>query len=242
MRYGIFSDIHSNLEALKAVIDAYETEGIDRYLCVGDVVGYAANPRECIDKVRSFAEVTVAGNHDWASAGLFCTDYFNPVAKEAIVWTRHKLDDKNRYFLESLGLVYKNEDLTLAHGTLENPSEFNYMTNGYIAWRTFGLLETNICFVGHSHIVGSFTRDKDEGVYYRQDYIINIDEDNQYIINVGSVGQPRDGDPNAAYCTYDTEKKQVQIKRIDYDIPTTREKIIRAGLPRYLGDRLLLGR
>ena len=242
MRYGIFADVHSNLEALDAVIEAYGKEAIDKYLCAGDVVGYAANPKECIEKIKALTIITVAGNHDWASVNLFSLDYFNPVASEAIFWTKQNLDDNSRYFLESLKLVYKNEDLTLVHGTLENPQDFNYMTDGYAAWVTFRLLETDICFVGHSHVAGIFIKDKDDRIHYRQDNSVDIKQEFKYIINVGSVGQPRDGNPKAAYCIYDTDKKEVQIKRVGYDIQATRRKIIHAGLPQFLGDRLIVGK
>ncbi len=242
MRYGIFSDIHSNLEALDAIIEAYRKEKIDKYLCVGDVVGYAASPKECIDKVKKLAVITVAGNHDWASVNLFSTDYFNPLAKIAVSWTERNLDKQDRYFLEGLALVYKNEDLALVHGTLDEPGDFNYMTDGYIASKTFELLETNICFVGHTHVPGVFIKSKNSHIEYQEGSNIDIKEENKYIINVGSVGQPRDGNPQAAYCIYDTDKENIQIKRISYDIQTTRQKIINEGLPRFLGERLLLGR
>lgn len=242
MRYGIFSDIHSNLEALDAVIEVYKKEEIDKYLCVGDVVGYATNPKECIEKVKGLAMVTVAGNHDWASVNLFSTDYFNPLAKEAILWTEHNLNEQDRRFLEGLALVYKNEDLSLVHGTLDEPGDFNYMADGYIASRTFALLETNVCFVGHTHVPGTFTKSEDGRIQYQTESNIDIQERNKYIINVGSVGQPRDGDSHAAYCIYDVTKKNVQIKRISYDIQAARGKIINAGLPGFLGERLLVGR
>ena len=239
MRYGIFADIHSNLEALDAVIRAYKKEAIDNYICVGDVVGYATNPNECVDKIRAFARVSVAGNHDWASVNLFSIDYFNPAAKEAILWTRHNLDEESRYYLESLKLIYKNEDLTLVHGTLDNPGDFDYMINADTAGKTFRLQETNVCFVGHSHVAGFFI--KDSSIYYCEEAATDIKKENKYIINVGSVGQPRDGNPKATYCIYDTDKKEVLIKRVDYDIRTTRRKIIEAALPHFLGDRLFLG-
>ena len=242
MRYGIFADVHSNLEALDAVIKAYQKEAIDKYLCVGDVVGYATNPKECIQIVKSFTMITMAGNHDWGSVDLFSVDYFNPNAKEAILWTKHNLDTQDKYFLESLKLVYKNEDLTLVHGTLDAPEEFHYMTDTYIAQESFKLLENNICFIGHSHVTGVFVNDKDGPIYYQEVDYIDIKDENKYIINVGSVGQPRDDNPQSAYCIYDTSKKEVQIKRISYDIQTTRGKIIEAGLPRFLGDRLLIGK
>ncbi len=241
MRYGIFSDIHSNLEASQAVMDAYKKEDIDKYFCVGDIVGYAADPQECIQKIRIQADITVAGNHDWASVDLFSIDYFNPVAKQAILWTREKLDKGDKIFLESLKLVYKNKDLTLVHGTLDSPEDFNYMKSSYFVYKSFELLETNICFVGHSHIAGIFVKDKSGKLYYKEDNNIDIVEGYQYIINVGSVGQPRDGNFKAAYCIYDTETKKVQIKRINYNVNVTVKKIIQAGLPRFLAERLLTG-
>ncbi|MDP3732019.1 MAG: metallophosphoesterase family protein [Candidatus Omnitrophota bacterium] len=242
MRYGIFSDVHSNLEALDAVIEAYRKEKIDKYLCVGDVVGYAANPKECIEEVKALTMVTVAGNHDWAAVNLFSTDYFNPFAKEAIFWTQGNLDEQGAYFLEHLMLIYKNEDFTMVHGTLDEPGDFNYMADGYLASRTFDLLDTGICFVGHTHLPGVFIKSKDGHMQYQEEVNICIKEDTKYIINVGSVGQPRDGNPRAACCIYDTDKKNVQIERISYDIQTARKKIIDRGLPGFLGERLLIGR
>jgi len=241
VRYGIFSDIHSNLEAFEAVVEAYKRETVDKYFCVGDIVGYATNPKECIEKTKSFVEVSVAGNHDLASVDLFSVDYFNPDAAKAIYWTRRNLDGQAKDFLASLKLVYKNEDFTLAHGTLNDPDNFNYMTDGFLAEETFRMLETNLCFVGHTHVAGVFAKDKDGRVIYRADSTCQIDPESKYIINVGSVGQPRDGSPEAAYCIYDTEREEVQIKRVNYDIQTTRKKIIDAGLPRFLGERLFFG-
>jgi predicted phosphodiesterase len=242
MRYGIFSDVHSNLEALEAVISAYRGESIDKYLCVGDVVGYGANPKECIEKVRTIAMITIAGNHDWATVNLFSVDYFNPAAKEAVFWTRNILDQKDAFFLESLKLTYKNEDFTLVHGTLDRPQDFNYMIDGFAAKETFRLLETNICFVGHTHVAGVFMKDRYGRPHYEKDASVNIKPGNKYIINTGSVGQPRDGNPKAAYCVYDTEKKSIQIKRVDYDMKLARKKIMEAGLPQFLADRIIMGR
>ncbi|MDD4894301.1 MAG: metallophosphoesterase family protein [Candidatus Omnitrophica bacterium] len=242
MRYGIFSDVHSNLEALDAVIEAYKKEKIDKYLCVGDIVGYAANPAECIKKIEMLAKVTVAGNHDWASVNLFSSDYFNPLAKKAISWTKRNLSQEDIHFLEGLPLIYKNEDLAMVHGTLDAPGDFNYMTDSYIASGTFELLEAGICFVGHTHVPEVFIKYKDGGISCGRAGEINIEENNKYIINVGSVGQPRDGNPEAAYCVYDTKEKSVQIKRINYDIESARKKIMDSGLPGFEGERLLEGR
>lgn len=240
MRYGIFSDVHANLEALTAVIGAYRKEAIDVILCAGDIVGYGANPNECIEEVKKISRVTVAGNHDWASVDKFSVDYFNQAAKLAIFWTKAKLADKS--FLSSLELVYKNQDLTLVHGTLRNPQDFNYLINEYLAKKDFDLLETDACFLGHSHIAGVFIQKEDKTIYYSQhDLDITLQPGNKYIVNVGSVGQPRDNNPEAAYCIYDTERKRVEIKRVAYEVGTAGKKIIEGGLPRFLADRLAMG-
>lgn len=241
MRYGIFSDIHSNLEAFDEVIKAYKKESIDTYLCVGDAVGYGADPQDCIEKTKALVSITVAGNHDWAAVDLFSTEYFNPLAAEAILWTKKKLSNSGSSFLGSLKLVYENQDLTLVHGTLDNPHDFNYLEDDYAAGQSFECLKTNICFVGHSHVAGAFVLDKNGEISYSRSGSIRIVPDKKYIVNVGSIGQPRDGNPKAAYCIYDTARAEVTIKRIDYDIDTARNKIIKAGLPKFLGDRLLTG-
>ena len=241
MRYGIFSDVHANLEALEAVLDAYKKEAIDEFICGGDIVGYGANPRECITKVKAVAKVTVAGNHDWASVDLFPTTYFNPLAAQAVSWTKQNLDTADEKYLKCLHLIFKNADLTLVHGTLQETEDFNYMMDGYAASRTFELLKTDICFVGHSHLPGFFIQDKDKRISYQEKDTLEIEKGKRYIVNVGSIGQPRDNNPDAAYCIYDMDKKKMQIKRIKYDTETARKKIISAGLPKPLGDRLLSG-
>lgn len=241
MRYGIFSDIHSNLEALQAVIQAYQNDNIDKYLCIGDLVGYAANPGECIKEIKQLAPVSVAGNHDWASVNLFSLDYFNPVAKQAILWTMHNLSKEDCCFLESLKLLYKNADLVLVHGTLDNPKDFNYLSSVDAAEGAFGSLDRKVCFLGHTHVAGFFIQGRNGLIEYRQNKTIVIEKGNKYLINVGSVGQPRDGNPDAAYCIYDTQTKKVQIKRVKYNKGLARKKIIKAGLPEFLGDRLLTG-
>lgn len=242
MRYGIFSDIHSNLEALDKVIEAFKLEGIDRYLCVGDVVGYAANPKECLQETKALASNIIAGNHDWVVAGLFPQEYFNPYAKQAAIWTISTLDEQEKYFLTTLKLTYQNVDLTLAHGTLDNPQDFNYLFYPDDARETFALMETEVCFIGHSHVAGIFVNDSKDNIYYTNEPKISLKRGFKYIVNVGSVGQPRDGNPRASCCIYDTDKHVILIKRVDYEIKMTQKKILDAGLPRFLAERLEIGR
>ncbi|MCM8792084.1 MAG: metallophosphatase family protein [Candidatus Omnitrophica bacterium] len=242
MRYGIFSDVHSNLEALEAVIKAYKKENIDEYFCGGDVVGYAANPSECIKLVREISSFTVAGNHDWATVDLFPVDYFNTEAKEAILWTRDITTEDDKHYLKSLITTYKNNDFTLVHGSPDKPEEFFYITDIKTAENSFKFFEGNICFIGHLHVSGIFVMDKQKHVRYHNSTHIQLEAENKYIVNVGSVGQPRDGNLFACYCIFDSEKKEVWIKRVDYDIKSTYNKIIKAGLPSFLAYRLLLGK
>ncbi|MFH1655130.1 MAG: metallophosphoesterase family protein [Candidatus Omnitrophota bacterium] len=240
MRYGIFSDIHSNLEAFEEVVKAYKKEKIDRYLCLGDIVGYAANPKECIAKTKQLKAVVVAGNHDWAAVGLTDTTYFRPVAKQAVFWTAGQLDKTEKDYLKSLSLVYDNEELTIVHGALNEPESFHYLLDSVLAEETFNLMKNNICFIGHSHEPGIFVRDKEKISYFTEPKI-KKSKDKKYIVNVGSVGQPRDRDNRAAYCVFDTEKKEVYLKRIKYDIEKAQIKIVNAGLPAFLAARLASG-
>ncbi|MDD4898989.1 MAG: metallophosphoesterase family protein [Candidatus Omnitrophica bacterium] len=242
MRYGIFSDIHSNLEALDAVIQAYQKESIDKYLCIGDVVGYAANPNECVERIKELAEVTVAGNHDWASVGLFSLDFFNPEAAQAILWTEKNISHSASTFLRSLKLLYEEEDFILVHGSLNDPGDFNYMNDEYIAQRTLALMNKEICFVGHTHFPGTFIQEENQNLRYSKESLIGIKRGNKYIINVGSVGQPRDANPTPSYGIFDSEKKTFELKRVPYDSKETRKKIYQEDLPLFFGERLLKGR
>jgi len=241
MRYGLFSDIHSNLEAFEAVISAYEKERIDRYFCAGDIVGYGASPSECIEKIKNLTDIIVAGNHDWAAVDKFSLDYFNPLAKEAIIWTKSVLDEEEKIFLTDLRLVYENNDFTIVHGTLDRAEEFDYLLDLSEAKKSFEILKKRILFVGHTHRSGIFVKDK-EGISFLYDKRIEISKDKNYIINVGSVGQPRDGDWRASYAIYDSDDQIVEIKRIEYNIKEAQEKIINSKLPLFLAIRLGLGR
>ncbi|MDP2943398.1 MAG: metallophosphoesterase family protein [Candidatus Omnitrophota bacterium] len=223
MRYAVFSDIHSNLEALEAVLEALRAEEADRYFCVGDIVGYAADPKACIKMIRELNCLTVCGNHDWAAVDLIDYSYFNVYARASVDWTKTQLDDSERDYLKGLPLKYEDEEITLVHGSLKRPEEFDYIFGEDDASRTLDLCRTKICFVGHTHSPAKFT------------------EGSKRLVNVGSVGQPRDNDPRAAYCIYDTDTGTVEIKRVKYDIRKAMNKILGAGLPEPLAYRLLEG-
>ena len=241
MRYAIISDIHANLEALEAVLADIKKEKVDKCVCAGDIVGYGANPHECIELTREHCPVCVAGNHDFATIEKTNIEFFNQYARQATLWTRQNITEDDRKYLESLPLVADVDDcFTLVHGTLYAPALFDYIQTTFDAYLSLQVLQKPLCFVGHSHVPISFFLD--DAVTYSTDSVIRLKEGVKAIINVGSVGQPRDDDPRAAYAMYDTEKNLVVIKRVEYDVEKAIKKIRDAGLPEILGERLRYGR
>lgn len=240
MRYAIISDIHSNLEALDAVLEALKGERIDAYLSTGDVVGYGADPEACVAKMRALDPAIVAGNHDWAVAGRLSLDFFNAYAREAIEWTRGRLGADDTKWLGSLPLVRKTGDVTLVHATLNAPDNFDYLLTAYDAFLSLEVLETPVCFVGHSHVPVTFA---DNGrVTFSFSSEFDLAAVRKAIVNAGSVGQPRDGNPHASYGIYDDEARRVEVRRVAYDVAGATSKILAAGLPQILAERLWVGK
>ncbi|MHC4817912.1 MAG: metallophosphoesterase family protein [Planctomycetota bacterium] len=242
MRYGVFGDIHGNLHALQAVLKAYESERIDTYLCTGDLVGYGAFPKECIDLVRDRCAHVVAGNHDFAVCGRLTLEFFNSYAKSAVLWTRQALSDKDLAYLRALPLMMQVDDsVTLAHATVYDAHTFDYIQTQYDAHLSLQELGTSCGFVGHSHIPITFALKK-EVVSWTMEPTIELDTCEKVLVNVGSVGQPRDENPMAAYAILDTEERKIWIKRIEYDIDAAVAAIAKHNLPDILGERLRLGK
>ncbi|MDJ0975626.1 MAG: metallophosphoesterase family protein [Planctomycetota bacterium] len=240
MRYGVVGDIHSNLQALDAVLDALDGLRVEGYLCLGDLVGYGADPKPVIDRVRGLGPlVMVGGNHDWGVAGRLSLNYFNQQARAAIHWTRSVLDRADVAWLGSLDPYVENGDITLAHGTVHDPDRFDYLQTPYDAYLSFQALKTPTGFVGHSHIPVTFF--DGTPVSYSVDERVELG-DRRAIVNVGSVGQPRDENPLAAFGVYDTATRVVEIHRVAYDVDQAAQRIVDAGLPTILGDRLHVGR
>ncbi|MDD3374658.1 MAG: metallophosphoesterase family protein [Candidatus Omnitrophica bacterium] len=240
MRYAIFSDIHGNLEALNAVLKDLQGQQIDDYFCCGDIVGYGADPSKCIQRIQEIKAANVAGNHDWAVAQKSQSTRLNAFARESILWTIGMISDEEKKFLSESNLVLKNDDFVLVHGTLNNPEMFHYLLSLFHVQLTFSLLDRLVCFVGHSHVQEVFV-EKEDTVDRIDSYSIDLDPECRYLVNVGSVGQPRDRHPDAAYCVYDTKEKTIELKRVSYDIKKAQDKIIAAGLPEVLASRLFLG-
>jgi len=243
MRYGILGDIHGNLSALEAVLSRLSREDIDQLISVGDIVGYGAAPRECLQLVREAGAVVVMGNHDAASIDRLDMSYFNPYAREAVLWTQTILAHEDREWIGALPLVQHLEHCSVAHGTLFRPELFDYIQTPSEADPSLDVMPLPVCFVGHTHVPVTLmrTRDDPERTAYTTDTEVDIEEAHRALVNVGSIGQPRDEDSRAAYAIYDTEANKVWILRVEYDIDREARRILGAGLPQMLADRLYLG-
>ena len=240
MKIALFGDIHANLEAFEAVLADSEAEKCNSFVCLGDIVGYNANPSECLDKVMVMGCPVVKGNHDEDAGGDHSLEMMNPIAAQALQWTREQLSDEQRDYLSRMRMVRQVEDFTIVHSTLDQPNVWNYVTNKFDAMSNFSYQFTQVCFHGHTHVPRVFTRNA--RVLEVNPDSIDIEDGMKYFINAGSVGQPRDGDWRASYCIYDMDKKVIYFRRVEYDIKTTQKKIIEAGLPQSLADRLEDGR
>lgn len=243
MRTLILGDIHSNLEALQAVLQDAETHGgFHQTWCLGDTVGYGPDPGPCLDLLRQCASLTVAGNHDHGSTGLLDLETFNPNAASACRWTAQNLSPEHCAYLKGLPLIASEAPFTLVHGSLRDPL-WEYLVNAEAASATFQLLHTPCCLVSHSHVSFLCARSPRGAAFRRPPENQQVSLGNQpLILNPGSVGQPRDGDPRASYILYDDATQSVVFYRVAYDIPTTQKKMAAAGLPQPLIDRLSLGR
>jgi predicted phosphodiesterase len=240
MRYAIFSDIHANLEALEAVLRDAEEQKCTHYVCLGDVVGYNANPHECVTRIQKMDCPIVKGNHDEQASLIESSRDFNELAEHAIEWTREHLTDADKQWLRDLRLQRQVRDFSIVHATLDTPAQWGYVFNNLDAAASFTYQHTNVCFFGHTHVPMAFIRD--DGVRRVRVDQLRIEMAKKYFINVGSVGQPRDGEWRAAYCIYNIENENVEQRRVKYDLETAQKKIIDAGLPRLLADRLAIGR
>ncbi|HEY6840169.1 MAG: hypothetical protein QOE88_730 [Verrucomicrobiota bacterium] len=240
MRIAIFGDIHANLEALEVVLADAREQGCTSYICLGDVVGYNANPRECLQIVQSLKCPVVKGNHDDYASSDSSLESFNPLAEVAIQWTRDQLTPAEKTWLGALPLISKLRGFTVVHASLEDPGGWGYVLNQLDAAASFSKQTTKLCFFGHTHNPRAYIKDSSVvGLPFEQ---LVVEPDKRYFVNVGSVGQPRDGDWRAAYVVFDEEKRMIRLRRLRYDLPKTQGKILAAGLPPRLADRLAYGK
>jgi len=243
MKHLIFSDVHGNLEALEALLVQIQKERPDRIFFLGDAVGYGANPSECVHQIAEIADLVLAGNHDYAAAGLTSLEFFNPLARQAMLWTQSELLPDEKLYLASLPVIIHLPQLCLVHSSPREPKKWHYILTEQDAAENFPFFTSPICFIGHSHRVQIMLTDRAGNCWQSLDQSILLEEGYRYIINVGSVGQPRDYDPRGAYCIYEenSHQKRIQIYRFEYNISKTQHKIIQAGLPYPLAERLSFG-
>ncbi|HEX7860922.1 MAG TPA: metallophosphoesterase family protein [Verrucomicrobiae bacterium] len=240
MRYAIIADIHANLEAFNVVLADAKAMNCTHYACLGDVVGYNANPKECLDMVRAMNMPVVKGNHDEYCSSETDLEGFNPHAQEAINWTRNQLTEDDRKWLRDLRYIRLVASFSIVHATLDGPQKWGYVFDKLAAAASFTYQNTSVCFFGHTHVPVAFVRDAmvRGGTYSK----FKVEAGKKYFVNVGSVGQPRDGNPKASYVVYDLDEGSIEIRRLDYDIGTTQRKILEAGLPPRLAHRLAEGK
>ena len=239
MLYGIISDVHANLEALERILDEVDSAGVEELVSLGDIVGYGANPNECVELLRERNAASILGNHDTVACGLEEPIYFNDLAKLSILWTREQLTEDNKEFLKHLPNRIEFEDFLVVHGSISHPDKYIRSIDDVVD--EFDLLDKHdVGFFGHTHVAACYILRGEVVVDVREDELM-VEPSTKYLINPGSVGQPRDRDPRAGFVTYDTESGEVRFHRIDYNIPAAQTKILEAGLSSRLAERLTYG-
>jgi len=232
MRFAIISDIHSNLEALTKAFELIDRESVDEVVCLGDVVGYGANPNECVGLVRQRCRTVLRGNHDAAAVNEQNAESFTRNARIAAEWTRLQLLPENRRFLEGLPYTARQDGILFVHSSPYQPESWFYVLSEEDLEVAFENFSEQICFIGHSHFPGIYSEDGPAKAVSRA---------SRFLVNVGSIGQPRDGNSKLSFGIFDTDNWNYRNIRSEYPIKIAAEKILRAGLPRALSDRLALG-
>lgn len=241
MRIALFGDIHSNLEALQAVLADAQAHGCTHYVCLGDIVGYNADPKACLDLVRSLDCPVIKGNHDELACMEINPQNVSPLANEGIDFTRSQLEPADFDWLNNLKFVRQVRDFTVVHATLDTPHKWGYVLNQLDAGASFSYQHTQLCFYGHTHVPRVYVRDHQVRTIESWQSVV-IEPGRKYFINIGSVGQPRDNDWRASYVIYHALDRYAELRRLEYDIQTAQQKIRDAGLPERLAARLAEGR
>jgi predicted phosphodiesterase len=239
MRYAVIADIHANLDALQVVLEDIKQQKCTHVVCLGDVVGYGADPKACLDIIRGMNIPVVKGNHDEYIGLDDNPEGFNDAAAEAVTWSRNQLTAEDRQWLRELKYFRLVANFSIVHATLDAPQRWGYVFEKLEAAASFTYQNTQVCFFGHTHVPVAFIRDTGVrgGTYSK----FRVEPGKKYFVNVGSVGQPRDRNPKAAYVVYDLPTQTIELRRLDYDIAAQQRKIRAAGLPERLAERLATG-
>jgi predicted phosphodiesterase len=242
MKYGFFSDVHANLEALKACIIDFRAEKLDKLFFLGDAVGYGPNPDECVKLINDIAEVKLMGNHDYAALGLMETEYFNQYAAASMGWTKDSISEKTIEIMSDFELTREIDDILLVHSSPREPENWHYILDMEDAEENFDFFKQKICLLGHTHRPYIVFKSETGEAALSKETEEKIQGDYRYLVNIGSVGQPRDGDPRSCYLIYDSKERVIKLKRVQYDVKSTQKVMAEIGLPEYLIDRLAVGR
>lgn len=246
MRLAVFSDIHGNLEALEAFISHATHQAVDQFVCLGDIIGYGANPNACFDRLSNLTPLQMLlGNHDAAVIWQTSPYEMSPNASKSILWTMDQLATPHSDRIKHLQALLKMDDMVFCHATPNDPTGWHYMTTWIRAVQAFIFCRGRVTFVGHTHCPKVMVLKSGYKVKTSpppEDGRLNLAVGRRYIINCGSIGQPRDGNPKSAYVIYDTDQELVEFIRIDYDIDGAARRIVDKGLPKYLAQRLYKGR
>lgn len=238
MRYAIISDIHSNLEALQTAMEYIQSASVDTIICLGDIVGYGPRPNECVEIIRQNCQVCLMGNHDHAVIGRTDIHYFNQYARDSVLWTQKQLSPENKNFLKALPFTHEIGDTLFVHSTPANPEEWEYIFSDLDARQNLDSVFYKMIFIGHSHIPVVFPYHQPS--FFKETFQVDL-ENERYIINVGSIGQPRNNDPRACFVIYDDTEMTVNYIRLEYDVKKTFQDIIEQKLSPFLATRLLHG-
>ncbi len=242
MIYGIYSDIHGNLEALQAVLDRMKELGVQRRICLGDLVGYCANPNECVDLIRQNSDVVILGNHDSVALGRETSENFNFYARRAIEWTRENLSPSSSDFLQKLPYLEAEDELCFVHASPRSPADWYYVTSLDDAVDAFSFFRQRVCFVGHTHWPVIVVMEGETSFRICDTLSYTLEPGQRMLVNVGSVGQPRDRNPQASFAICDSKTLSVEIERVPYDIGKTQKKMRDLDFADFLINRLSEGK
>lgn len=242
MRLAIISDIHANLEALTATLLDIDAQNVNQIYCLGDIVGYGADPVACLELVRKRCPEALMGNHEHAVLGLLSPSQLNDIARNSLSWTADQLTDEHKSFLTSLKTDLVVDKLHLVHASPWEPTRWHYVLTDDAAINALDNARTNLCLIGHTHLPVIFSRAENGSVRKRIGHDFLPDPDQKYIVNTGSVGQPRDNNPRACYLIYDSEAYQISYHRVEYDIALAQSKMTKIEASTLLIDRIAMGR
>jgi predicted phosphodiesterase len=242
MRIALISDIHGNLEALQAVFHDIKDRSVDVIHCLGDVVGYGADPVACLELVRKKCRIKLMGNHEYAALGLLPVDHLNYDAGASLEWTRGRLGDKEMTVLADFDMQTEVEGAHLVHASPWEPDQWHYLLSTEPAIESFRHFESRLCFFGHTHLPMIFSLSSSGNLRQQVGHNFVPDEETRYLVNIGSVGQPRDNDPRAGYVIWDTDQNEIDYLRVEYDIAGAQRKMRKVDAPAMLVERIAIGR